>query len=367
MKRPVHWRRWLLLLAYVALTLVIVTRFANFHELMLTLGQGQWQWVVVAVALNFLYFVLYAAIYRFGLATAGVQSTIWGLLPVLLASFFVNAVGEATGAGGAALFVDDAVHRGQSGARAAVGVLLVLLVELGTVIPLVVFSIAFLLRHSLPIVGLTVAISAIFLLFSAGLFAILWLSHVRPLWVTRVLEWMQRVVNRIGSWFHRPRLLSEDWARRNAADFTAGALAVTQHPTELGLALLYSFLLHLINVAQLYALCFAFLQPVSLGLVLTDFSIGFVVAVVVVFPPGAVEAIMALILVDMNLNGAEVGAIILSFRGLSFWLPLLVGFFFFSRVVSSDRQHHLPSDEKKDGNSAPSSQDDDSEPPVGTG
>ncbi len=362
MKRSVPWRRWLLLLIFVALTILVVTRFAKARDLLAVLANGQWQWVLLATVLHLLYFVLYAALYWFGFAAVGVESTILRLLPVLMASIFVNALAPSGGAGGAALFVDDAIRNGQSGARAAVGVLLVLLVDLGTLIPFVAFSIVFLVRNSLPVHGLAVGASAIFVIFVVGLSVVLLLSHLRPHWVLRLLGWLQRVANRVGRWFRRPRLLPEDWASRNAEEFTDGARAIAQHPKELSLALLWATFLHIVNVVGLYALFLAFSQPIGLSLLLAGFSIGIVFWVIAVIPQGvgAVEGIMGLIFVLMGLDSAKVAAVILSFRGLNFWLPLLVGFIFLNRVVSSGPRRRIPDNERTGENASPQEYDEDS-------
>ncbi len=370
MKRSVPWRRWLLLLAFILLSLLVVTRFTSAQNLLATLGQGHWQWILVATVLHLLYFVLYAGLYWLGFAAVGVDSAVVRLLPVMMASIFVNAVIPSGGAGGAALFVDDAIRSGQSGARATVGVLLVLLADLGTMIPLIVFAVVFLLGQSAALIGVVVIAASFYAVFVIGLSTILWLSHVRPMWGYRLLRWIQRVVDRVGSWFRRPYLLAEDWAQRNASEFTEGTRAIAQHPRELILALLWIFFLHGFNIAGLYALFLAFEQPVSPSLLIAGFSLGIVFAVITIIPQGVgtVEGIMGLIFIGAGLPGNKVAAIVLSFRGLNLWLPLLVGFIFFNRVVSARSRRPLPPDEREEQNSSqPWQDDDDSGPPAGAG
>jgi hypothetical protein len=320
-------RRWLLLLALVGLMLLVMLRFTGLRALVATLAEGEWWWVLAAIAAHVVYFVLYALLYRYGFAAVGLESRLRDLLPLLFASIFVNTVTASAGAGAAALFIDDAIKRGRSGARAAVGVILVLAADLVTLVPFILAGVGALFLHrDLQLLG---AIGAgIFVLYTVLLSVALVLAGWQRLLLRRLLGWTERLINRVGAWFRRPVLLAEDWAERTARQLTEAAAAIPAHPRALACTLSMGLALHIVNLGGLCLLFPAFHQPVDLGVLVAGFALGITSWVITLIPRGlgAVEGIMALVFVSLGIPGAKAVAIILAFRGLNFWLPLLIGF-----------------------------------------
>ena len=98
------------------------------------------------------FYISYTGLYHAAFYTVEVESRIADLLPVLFASIFVNVAAPSAGASGAALFVDDASRRGQSAARAAAGILLVLAADFTTFTLILIFGLAYLfLLHNLKV------------------------------------------------------------------------------------------------------------------------------------------------------------------------------------------------------------------------
>ena len=122
-------RRWFFWLLIIAFLWVVISRFTEIEKLIQTLAQGQWQWVLVAALLQVVYYIVFSALYQASFHTVEVESRVRDLLPVTLGSIFVHVVAPSGGASGIALFVDDAVRRGQSAARATAGILLVQIAE----------------------------------------------------------------------------------------------------------------------------------------------------------------------------------------------------------------------------------------------
>ena len=328
-------RRILLFLLLVGFTILVTSRFTSAANLLKTLTRGQWQWIAAGVATHIIYFAAYAFLYQFGFSVVGVQSKAIELLPVVFTSILVNAVAPSGGAGGAALFVDHAVHRGQNGARAAVGVVLVLIVDLGTLLPFILIGALFLYgKRDLQIydiIGGVFFVSYIGILSSA-----LVLARWSPATLRSIFDWLQALIRRIGSWFNHPHLVKDNWARNNANDFADGANAIAENPRKLGWTLLWGGILHVINLAGLYMFFQAFQQPVRLGTLIAGFGIGIIFFVITVIPQGvgAVEGVMSLVFTSLGISKTNAVVIALSFRGVNFWIPLLIGLIFLRRVTS---------------------------------
>lgn len=326
-------RRIVLWLLMIALMFVVVTRFASLKTLGSTLIQAKWQWVLVAAIMHVVYFVLYTRLYQVSFRVVDVKSSLRNLLPLFFASVFVNAIAPSGGAAAGALFVDDANRRGQSGARAAVGTVLVLVTDLATLIPFLGFGIYFLLLHNnlqfYDIIG-----AVIFVIFISLLISLLVMAKWKPAHLRQVLNWAQRVVRKVGGWFKHSDLLAEDWAERNAAEFSDASNAIASHPKRLLHTCILGLVLHALNIAGLYTLFLAFAQSVQPGTLIAGFGLGIVFYVVSVVPQGvaAVEGVMGAVFTSMGIPAAKAITIVLTFRGLNYWLPLMIGFFFLHRL-----------------------------------
>jgi uncharacterized protein (TIRG00374 family) len=328
-------RRWLLWLLIAIFGLIVISRFTEIAKLAETLARGRWQWVLAAALLQVGRYVLLTAVYWSSFDVAGVESRMRELLPVVFASLFVSVAAPVAGAGGLALLVDDALQRGQSAARASVGTLLVLLVDYVVFVLVLGAGLAYLsLQHQLRAFELIA--SALLLLLVAGLTSVLLLSLWKPGRLRGLLDRGQRAANRLAAWLKWPALLGDDWAARNAGEFTAAARAIVSYPQRLARTLAVAVAMWLVNVASLFAVFLAFYQPVGLGILVAGFAVGVLFWLITITPHGigVVEGVMVLVFTSLGVPLAQATVITLAFRGLSFWLPLAIGFLLVRRVRS---------------------------------
>jgi uncharacterized protein (TIRG00374 family) len=323
---------WLLIAVFAG---IVITHLTDIAKLGRTLGQGQWRWVVVAAVLQFVRYVIFAALYWSSFDIVGVRSRIRELLPVVFASVFVNVAAPVAGLGGFALFVDDAARREESAARASAGTLLVLVADYSVFALLLPSSLTYLfVRGDLKVYEL--ASAALLLLFIGGLAAMLILGFWKPTWVLRLFTLAQRAVNRVAGWLKRPNWLADDWAAHNAGEFNEAAEAITNYPRRLIRTLGIVWAMWMVNMASLYALFLAFYQPISIGILAAGFAVGTLFWIMAITPQGAgvVEGVMVLVYTSLGIPGTQAAVIVLAFRGLAFWLPLVIGFFLLRRVRS---------------------------------
>lgn len=328
-------RRWLLWLLIIAFLWVVISRFTEIERLVETLAQGQWEWVLAAALLQVVYYIVLTGLYQSAFYTVEVKCRMSELLPVVFASIFVNVAAPTGGASGAALFVDDAIRRGRSAARAAAGTVLVLVANFSAFTPVLIVGLVYLfLYHNLN--SYEIAGAAVLLLVIGGLTSVLLLGLWAPDWLRRLLIWLQRAINRLGGWVRRPAPLADDWADKNAAEFTEAAVAIAAHPRRLGYTLSVALAAHLVDLSSLYTLFRAFHQPVGFGTLVAGYAMGILFWIVSITPQGigVVEGVMAIVYTSLGVPAAKATVIALAFRGLTFWLPLAVGLFLLRRVKS---------------------------------
>lgn len=326
-------KRWIVLLLTVLFLWVVISRFTELEQLKSTLAQGQWGWVAAALLTQMLYYVVFTASYQSAFDTVGLRARTRDLIPLTLGSLFVNVVVPAGGAGGAALFADDFAWRGQSPARAASGVLLQLIADFSAFTLVLIPGLVYLFtQHDLQTYEIIAAV--ILFLVTLALSGLLLLGLWKPAWPERLFAWSQQASGWLFGRFHRSLSLADDWAQKNATEFNQASAAAADHPFSLMRTVGVALLAHLVDIASLYLLFRAFNQPITLGALVAGYAVGILFWIVSITPQGigVVEGMMTLAFTSLGIPAAAAATVVLAFRGLTFWIPMLLGFFAVQRL-----------------------------------
>ena len=334
-------KRWIILALTVLFLWVVMSRFTELEQLKNTLAQGQWSWVLAAILSQMVYYTVFASSYQAAFYTVGISTRTRDLIPVVLGSLFVNVVVPAGGAGGVALFAENLSRRGKSATQAAIGVLLQLIADWTSFTLILIVGLVYLfIEHNLK--SYEIATAGILLLMTVGLSNILLLGIWKPDWLYRLFSWSQRSANWLFGRLRRSLSLADDWAQKNAEEFNQAAAAIASHPTRLMRMIGIALLAHILDIVTLYILFLAFNQPIGLGALVAGYAICILFWIVSPTPQGIgiVEGMMALTFTSLGVPGAVAATVSLAFRGLTFWLPMLLGFFAVQRVrtIREDRR-----------------------------
>jgi phosphatidylglycerol lysyltransferase len=325
--------RWIVLVLTVLFLWVVISRFTELEQLKTTLAQGQWGWIFAAILSQMIFYVVFTASYQSAFYTVDISTRTRDLIPVTLGSLFINVVVPAGGAGGAALFTDDLAKRGKPAARAASGVLLQLIADFGAFTLVLIPGLIYLfIQHDLQIYEIIAAI--ILLIITIGLSSVLMLGVWKPEWLKRLFVWSQSPAGWVYSRFNRTLSLADDWAQKNAEEMNQASAAVASHPLRLMRTVGVALLAHLIDITSLYILFRAFNQPISVGVLVAGYAVGILFWIVSITPQGigVVEGVMTLAFTSLGIPTAVAATVVLAFRGLTFWIPMLLGFFAVQRM-----------------------------------
>jgi phosphatidylglycerol lysyltransferase len=329
--------RWALIILTLLFLWALVSRFTELEQLKNTLQQGQWALILAALVSQAIYFIVFTASYQAAFATLDIQTRTRDLIPVTLGSLFVNMVVPAGIAGGTALFAQDLARHGKPATRTTTGVLLQLVADFTAFAFILVPGLIYLsFEHDLKAYEIAAAI--LLLLMTVGLSGILLLGIWKPNWLYRVFDFSERTANRVSEKLRHSTILSEDWAQKNAEEFNQASLAVAGHPSRLMRTIGLALLAHLFDITTLYILFRAFNQPIGLGTLVAGYAVGILFWVVSITPQGigVVEGVMALTFTSLGISGAVAATVVLAFRGLTFWIPMLLGFFAVQRMQMFD-------------------------------
>jgi phosphatidylglycerol lysyltransferase len=330
-------KRWIILVLTVLFLWVVISRLTELEQLKTTIAQGQWAWILMALFSQIVYYIIFAGSYQAAFSAVGIRTRTRDLIPVTLGSLFVNVVIPAGGAGGVALFAEDLARRGKSAAGAATGVLLQLIADFSAFTLLLIPGMAYLfIEHDLKVYEIAAAI--ILLLVTIALSSILLIGIWKPDWLHRLFGWSHRIANWIFGRLNRSLLLADDWAQKNAGEFNQAATAVASHPSRLMRTVGMAFLAHLVDISSLYILFRAFNQPIGLGVLVAGYAVGILFWIVSITPQGigVVEGVMTLTFTSLGIPSAVAATITLIFRGLTFWLPMVLGFLAVQRLRTID-------------------------------
>ncbi len=287
-----------------------------------TLQHGQPLWIAIAASLQCVFFVLYAALYQTSFGAVEVPAQTRRFVPLWFASVFVNLIAPPLGF---TVFIEDAVRRGHSGAKAAVGVLLVRATDVLTFGLLLLAGFGALFFHH-TLRPFHLAAAGILLLVILGWFTVTLLTLRFPATLQRILTGIERLIRRTPF----GKNLASDWADQTSKDLIEGLRPLFAQPKRLILPLLVAMAAHFVDILSLAALFPAFHQPLSFEVLLAGFGVGVLFWMVSLTPEGVgtVEGMMALTFAAQGIPAPAATAIALAFRGLTFYLPLLLGVFF---------------------------------------
>jgi glycosyltransferase 2 family protein len=325
----VKWRTVALVALLVVFGLMFSSHFNDLADVVQVLQHGQPGWLVVAVVLQLLWFWNQAVLYRSIYDLLGLPARTARLLPIVLASNFLNFVTPSASLGAVALFLDDARQRGLDPGRVA----------LASVVRLVLNLVWFgmLLSFSLTVLAVRMELEpeyvvASSLLLAAAVLVIggLVLAALRPDHLAHLLGWVGSLVDRVGDALLHRDLSAEDRARRFGSQFAGAAAALWAGRRRLPRPCLHVMLFDALQLGVLYAVLRAFPgdgAAISLVTLIVVFTLGVLFSVVAVTPQGLgmVEATLLSAFTMVGLPMGRAAVVVLAYRGFSFWAPLLVG------------------------------------------
>lgn len=304
----------------------IINHFTQFEDILDVLEHSDWRYFALAILLQAGWVVCNAATYRAVFEALGVKRRLPPLIPLAAASSFVNVVFPSMGMSGMAVLISDARRNRFPSAHATVaGALFVLAEYAGFAIYLVLGLAALFRRGNLNPPELVA--SGVLFLMTLILLTILYLGMVSAKKLGKLLKWCARSLNRILRPFIHREYLSEKRAEKFAHDLAEGLSEVRKKPAKLWRPLLFALISKGLLLLVLALMFLSFQVSISVGTLLAGFAIAYLFVIVSPTPAGVgvVEGLLALALASMFIPVDEATVVVLGYRVVTFWLPLLFG------------------------------------------
>lgn len=330
-------RKFILAIALLLGIIFIFSRFTELQNIVTTLQRGVIWFILAGIVIEAIWYLNVATSYRYIYRNLGIDEKLSRLLLVSIGAYFVNVVAPTAGMSGIAVFVGDANQRKHSSARVTVaGALYVLFDYVGFLVVLMLGLAVLARRNKLD--WPEISASVIIVLIALALTALLYLGAKSAILLGKVLAWFARVVNKFARPFIHREYLSEERAHSFAREAAEGIKAMRYHPKNW----IRPFLLALSNKALLISILMmaflAFKVPFTAGTIIAGFSIGYLFLIVSPTPSGigVVEGVLTLTLTSLRVALEDAAVIVMAYRGITFWLPLLFGLGAF-RLLSRNR------------------------------
>ena len=319
-------RKFIVLIILLMGVLLIIFSFSELENILRTLQQANPRFLALALLVQAGWFFILGSTFQSIYSLLGLHESRRRLTLVAAASAFVNIVTPSAGMGGLAILISDGRARGHPPGKVTVASALFLLIDEAAFLCVLALGMIVLIRRNNLGAG-EITASLILLAIACVIAFLLYLGYRSAEALGTTLAKMARIVNRIVFPFIHREYLSEERAHSFAAEIADGLGSLPEKPRSL----IHPFLLSLTNkVLLMLVLTCSFLSfdvPFSAGTIIAGFAIAYLFLIVSPTPSGigVVEGVMAIALGSLGVEFSQAVIITLSYRGITYWLPLAVG------------------------------------------
>lgn len=343
------WRKLLYPILIGVLIFFLVKNWHEFADLIKVLHSGSWLLILAAIFFQILYYVFFAATYQMGMVAVGIPYKLREMIPVILSQQVVNIVTGGAGMVGTMLLIDDARRRSATHVlRGVAGYLLGLMCDYTGIMIALVFGFGYVFwRRDLPsyqVIATSILLGVIILINLAFV-----LAATKPRVLASILHTLTWVIDRVRRVFHRSAKSLSEWVESVITEFKSATETMRSNPGKVRELIFFALFSHLVNITCLQLLFLAFGQPVDIGTLVAGYAVGKLFLVISITPQGlgVVEGAMTLVFAKLGIPTPTAVVVVLAFRGMNLWLPVVVGAFTLRRVRGF---HNAPDSEALEPN-----------------
>jgi uncharacterized protein (TIRG00374 family) len=307
-----------------------IARMAELESIGRTMQQGNLPYISLAVLAELLWLLVLAAEYWVIFRALGLRERIQTISVLATAAYFVNIVAPVLGGSGFMVFIAESRRRGHSTARATVASGLFLLSDyVSFLIVLTVGLVVLFQRDRLNIPEILASISIFVAAVLISTLLILGMRGSEKLEL--LLKWLARAGNKIT----RPILKREPFLESRAEEFAQeiidGLRELRGKPLKIVPPILLGLVGKLLLLSIFLLMFLAFGVDFTATTIIAGFSIGHLFTIVSPTPAGVgvVEGALTLSLASLDVPLSSAAVVTLAYRGITFWLPLFIGFLAF--------------------------------------
>ncbi|SMB97650.1 conserved hypothetical protein [Thermanaeromonas toyohensis ToBE] len=313
---------------------LIAIRLGQAQEIWRVFQRANWAWIAVAALLQIALLVNQTDLYKSAYRMVQLPLNFKELFLLVTSAAFVSAVVPGGTISGASLMIYDGLRQGWEVSRILMANFIFYLFDYSAFLALLVAALLYLFwRGSLQ--QYEIMATAFLLALVGGLFAVLFFTGARPATVLNLIRRLSRLVSRLFPKVDQHLPPWESKAEEFVGQLSKALKAAGYSRPALFQAVFHALLMDGISLLQVQALFLAFGQAPGLGRLIAGYAIGVLFMIVSITPQGVgvVEGAMTTVYISLGVPPEQAVLVTFSYRALSFWLPVLLGFMFLKKVV----------------------------------
>jgi uncharacterized protein (TIRG00374 family) len=308
----------------------------NYDEMMLvlqTLWQGDHRWMLMALLAQIAWLTVLSMNLLVCYQLVNVRERLSRIFKLVTAANFMSVVAPSLGAGTLALLLADASQRGKAAGRVTTASYLYVMFDyLGLLVAMTIGMV--ILSHHGLLSSIIIGAGAFIFIFGMVLTALTIVGIRSAQQLQYLIYVLVQWINRLLQPLIRRALIDLEKAENYAADIAEGLGEIRRAPSRLILPFLLALARKSLMVVILYFVSLAFDAHFNLATLIVSFMVGYLFKVASVTPGGVgfVEGAMAIIQSGMGVNPVDSAAVIIAYRGMTFWLVAFYGFIAIRRI-----------------------------------
>jgi glycosyltransferase 2 family protein len=319
-------RKFFFIAVFFLAIIIVMFSFSELKNIVHTLKRHDLRFLSIAVGVQVLWMVNDAFEYRALYKLIGLKERFRQLFLLASAAAFVNVVAPSGGWGGTAVFIDNAGKRGHPRGHMAAATALYLFFDYTAFLFLLGWGILALFRRNRLNTG-EITASILMVATVIGLGLLIYIGSKSAYQLGKILAWLGHQINRLlwpflhHEYFHEERAIL-------FGDEVAEGLAVARQNHQRLLLPMGHALINKILLVVIMALIFQeFHVEWTVSTIIASYAIGYLFLVISPTPSGIgiVEGILPLALSGLGIAWEDAIVITLTYRAVTFWIPLLLG------------------------------------------
>jgi len=295
------------------------------------------KFILIAFLIQVLKYLVLAFNFYINFQKAGVSFTYKEVLRATFVYIYVSVSTPFIGAGGLLAFVDYAGHKEFSRIKTAAGAFLALLaVYLGFFL-IILFSLIF-FRESID--DFPVNYFYAMLGFGGILITLVFLSIFTKDFLVKFFHLIQKFLNFFSRYIHKKLVLDEKWAHRNVHLAHECFVDIKHDPKFYLKPIIIGLIFHILNILSLTTVAWAFKEVIPVSKVVSSYVVLNTLETVSPTPNGIgiIEGLVPKFMNEIGIGDESSLIIVVIFRIIYFYIPLLIGFYFSHKLFLRKRK-----------------------------
>jgi glycosyltransferase 2 family protein len=319
-------RKLFIWIAFLLAAVLVAFSLSEIEQTIETLQHARPVFIFTALVLQIGFLACETVGYRLLYHLMDLRESFRRLFLLVVASSFLNIVAPSAGATGIAVFVDDARRRNLAPGRTAAAAALYLFLDYAAFMVALSLGLLVLFRRGNLNFG-EIGASVLMGLLCLGFGVLLYIGSHSGEQVGQILTRMARLVNKVLYPFYRRDYVREARAHEFSLEIAEGLSVLRSHRRRLLKPFAFALLGKTLHALLLMFVFLGFGVDFSAGTVIGGFAISYLFLIISPTPSGigVVETILPLALVSLRLSWPQAVVVTLTYRALTFWLPLALG------------------------------------------